>query len=236
MSSAPLTVYNIVAANIIDANDEVMALVYGYIKRAVHDLEDLRLFRVNREVLTVVTVEDQRKLDDLPSDWNGIRKNPFYVDGTGAKGRMTWLPDTEELDKSYSEDPADKGPPAEVLVTEDELEVYPLPDGLAATGSVYSDGDYRVHVPYWKYLPDLTPAQTNYFFNSDSLTLRYIEEKTTAEALLFNRDREEWMTWGMKAQGTLKKIKMEMKYQALPRDINLAPRRSVRASRNQRRL
>jgi hypothetical protein len=233
--ATPVLIYGTVLSNIIDANSDVAATVLDKIAQAIRNLDNLRLFPVNRAEETIVTVEDTRKLDDLPSDWNGVRKNPWYIDGTGAATPMRWISeDSSEVEKIFSEDPLDKGAPAEVMVTgDDELWIYPLPDGLAATGTVYSDGDYRVHIPYWKKLPALAPTGSNFFTTDDSLTLQYIEEWVTAECLTFNRDHEDAAVWTVKAADTLKKIKYKAKSDLLPRHINLAPRRSVKASRRQ---
>jgi hypothetical protein len=222
--------------NVVDDNDELVGRLLGWIQEAQEELEDLHLFPVTRADGFASTAEDTRKLDDLPATWNGIRKDPYYYDGTGATTPMTWLHDSEEVEKAYDAlDPLEKGPPSQLFVTDTEIHVYPLPDALAASGDVYAGGNYVVLFPYWKRLTALTGEGESNFFTTTLLTLRFIEERVTARGLLFNRDQE-WMVWNLAAGGTLKRIKREHKVKQMPRSLNLAPRRSVNASMKQRRL
>ena len=229
--AAVATTYARILTNIVDNNDEVTANVLDWMQSAIYELEDLHLFKVNHESVTTATTEDTRLLVARPSDWNGIRKSPYYIDGYGGKHQMSWLEDTEELDLSYSEDPDDKGPPKCILVTDTELKVYPLPDALCSTGDVYSDGDYRVVVPYWKRLADLGFIESNWFTTDHSLTLQFIEQRVTAQCLDYNRDNEEYLKWLTRAESTLRKVKRKQKRDGFPTKLTLTPRRGADASR-----
>lgn len=223
--------------NIVDDNAEVVQEIQGYINDAQEELEDLRLFPECRALAYgVILVAEVRKLMDLPSGWNGMRKDPYYYDGTGAKTPMRWIPDTEEIDKTYSLDPNETGSPKQLEVTATLINVYPLPDDNAAAGDYFTPGRYIVVVPYWKRLTALSVDNESNIFTTTQLLRRYLEQRATAEALFFNRDQEEGLLWMAKATATMKKIKREYKLRILPRNLTLAPRRSVEANRDQRRL
>ena len=71
--------------------------------------------------------------------------------------------------------------------------MYPLPDGLRD----YSDGDYRVTVPYWRYLAALSgDSDTNWFTVN---AIPWILSRATAEAFALNWDLAREAQWLAKA-------------------------------------
>ena len=63
--------------------------------------------------------------------------------------------------------------------------VFPVPDG----NSDYSDGEYRIFIPVWQYLPALTDSQSNWFTSQPSGE-EFIVRYATSEAHSLNWDFE----------------------------------------------
>jgi hypothetical protein len=74
-----------------------------------------------------------------------------------------------------------------------QWDIYPIPDG----NSDYVDGEYRIKVPYWRYLPALVAdGATNWFTENAE---EYLVNKATAEAFALDWDENRMAIWEAKA-------------------------------------
>jgi len=119
-------------------------------------------------------------IGQIPVDWKCKRGDPYYVMFIGSKRLMHWQPEREMMYRKW--EPADisqVGAPCDLLIGEPEnalvppvggspsnsltglnIEAFPFPDG----SSDWQDGNYRVRVPYYRYLPALSlSTDTNWF-------------------------------------------------------------------------
>lgn len=235
-----------VESYMVDAPTETVALIGHWLNGAAKYAMDTHNFRFMEETAafttdsTAATIAEKRALGDKPDDWKEARTDPWLLEGDGGTKEIRWLPSESEAVRQYAEeDPYDKGEPRSILETPDGFLVYPLPDGQ----SLWSDGEYRVRIPHWKYLSDLSEdSDTNWFTTN---TEDYLTWKATAEAMLFNRDEQRGALWAAKAgtfdpatgkmTGELARIIRLDKRSRLPRRLTLAVRRDVYAPTTQRR-
>lgn len=144
-----------------------------WINEAVKKLQEKRNYRVMAATLEANTTVDTRVLVARPDGWKEARADRPYVHR--MLGDVTWLRwagGEEDVRKEFTLDEAtDRGPPRWLRETPpvDELgnvniEVYPFPDGQSDWTSAPA-GEYRVVIPYWRYLTVLSDAgvQENWF-------------------------------------------------------------------------
>ena len=87
------------------------------------------------------------------------------------------------------------------------FEVFPLPDGQ----SLYANGQYRIVVPYWKYLTALSASSDTNWFTANAE--QWIVWKTASEAFFLDWDEERATFWAQKAAGARKEvIDLDKKY------------------------
>lgn len=197
-----------VLARVIDAPAAVSGDVGALVNQAIRDAQDLHKYRVmETQTALLPTSVGVRQFAAIPSDFKEYRTGepPYLVRFDGRTLPLLVAPSREEALKVYAQgtlDPDDKGEP-QVLVEgdpSDDLgtrawEVYPLPDGL----SDWSDGEYRIVVPYWRYLPELSAdADTNWF--TENLEW-YIVYQATGHAFLIDWDEERAAAWFQLAAG-----------------------------------
>lgn len=189
-----------VTDRLIDSNTVVTGEVGDWVNKAIRELEDYHNFRVMERELAATTTEATRKLADLPSDWKEPRARPFLRLGeSGVLGRrpMDWAPSDDWLlaEGLEIDDINDGGGTPRYLLWaqasegDEDIFVYPLPDAL----SEWDDGDYRITIPYWGYMTDLSvDGDTNWFttFAEDCIVARAV-----AEGFLVNWDEARAATW-----------------------------------------
>lgn len=176
-----------VRGNIIDLPTFVDDAVPALVNRAYRKAQSKHNFWIMRSQFDATTVVDTRTLGTRPANWKEWRGKPYWTEEVGSVRRivLTGLDDARRL---WDDD--DTGEPegiAEALPSDDAgavvLNVYPLPDGT----SDYPDGEYRVSVPYWKYLPELTgDADTSWLLNEGEA---YLEAMATQYG--FSKDWDE---------------------------------------------
>jgi hypothetical protein len=138
--------------------------------------------------------------------WARRRARPYYVAGDGRTIEMDWLDPGDELRRRYDpEDTTQVGAPRHLVETESAFEVYPLADGQNPVGAVYSDGEYRIHAPYYQRFATLTnPTDTNWLTENGGSD--YLAWFAASEGLLFNRDREEALSARAIAESQLRRL------------------------------
>ncbi len=218
-----LELQNAVAGIIIDTPATTLAQVPTFVKEAVRQLQTLHNFKVmEAETSIFVTATGTRTLGAVPSNFKQFRGKPYEIlaDGTvrelmNAADRAAVLREFGDTRGGEADTEVMSGPPAVVLRSEpsDDLgttvfEIYPLPDGL----SLYADtsaGEYRVVVPYWKYLTALSAnGDQNWFTNNAEEFIKY---QAAAEGFFHDHDEERGTLWTQKAQAKLKDIMLRDK-------------------------
>ncbi len=185
---------------VIDLPAAVVAEVPDLINEAIRALQDFHNFRIMRKSQTATTVLNTRKLERLPTDWKAFRGRPYYTSANGPVTQMTVAPNAQAALKAYGAVNADTVGTPRVLVAREiddggneDIDVYPAPNDL----SDHPDGNWRITVPYWRYLTALlNDSDTNWFTVNAH---RWIINKATADAFALNWDAEREDKWLAKA-------------------------------------
>jgi hypothetical protein len=229
-----------VQARLIDVTPTITTEIGELVNAAIRHAEDNYNYRIMKAETALTTTSGDHRLPasstSIPTDWKESRADPYLrrgeagIDGTK---RIDWAASEEEMVKLYSkDDPNDKGQPGFIFekFEEDIFEVYPFPDGQ----SQWTDGEYRVVIPYWKYLPDLSADNdTNWFtINMD----QFIKSQATAEGFLLNWDEERAALHFALADAKRRLAERQEARAKLPRNLTLIPKRDVNAPTTRRRL
>lgn len=150
-----------------------------WINSAVRDAQRAYNFRFASGTLAATTTAATRLLVAKPSTWKESRDFPWRTSYAGLTTPLGWLAAESQAIVQYDDDPDQVGPPEQLLEGVDDLFVYPYSDGE----SDYSDGEYRISIPYWAYLPELSgDAATNWFtLNAE----RYLAYYASALAMIW---------------------------------------------------
>lgn len=185
--------------HIIDLPSETDAEIDGWINYAIRFAMSLHNFRVMEALAPYTTasgnaITSDRVLGVKPVDWKEARADPWLLDGLGGTREISWLTSESEAVRLFSEeDDDDRGAPLAILEEQSGFKVYPASDG----NSLHDDGEYRVKLPYWKYLPALEDdPDTNWFTDNAE---DYVVWKAASEGMLFNREEERASLWAIKA-------------------------------------
>lgn len=209
------------------------SLIPGAVNEAVKDACRRHNFRCMEEELLPVTVDQQRELTAKPSDWKEKRGEPYYYRQDGSTQPISWAPSESDMTRTYAIQlpdegntaPADEGAPRYLLERESAIDVFPLPDNE----SDWNNGNYRVVVPYWKYLPTMTAdANTNFFTLNHEYYLIY---KGASIIFLRNRDEERGNFYAGQAEGLFMQLKSQDKRSRLGDRITLAASPNVYSGR-----
>ncbi len=198
-----------VERRVIDLPASVVTEVPDLINKALVELQEFHDFKVmETETAALTTTVATRPLSAaVPTAMKGLRGRPYLVMFDGSTRDLVVAPSrSAALDAYTLNDADDKGEPRLILDPEptDDTgartwEVYPYPDGL----SDWSDGEYRIVIPYWRYVTALNAgADTNWFTTS---TEWYLIFKATAEAFYLDWDEARGQLWETRAQGELAK-------------------------------
>ena len=136
----------------------------SYVNRAIRKIQKRNNYRVMRATVTVVTTLATRNLTTISASFPDIkefRDRPYILHGDGTTEQIEMFHVLDNVIDRFSWSDSDEVGSPEVLYwdSDDSIKVFPYPDGNSLDG----DGEYRVAIPYWKYLPDLTGVETNWF-------------------------------------------------------------------------
>lgn len=195
-----------VLSNVIDTPTAVINSVPRLINAALRELQIDHNFKVMEALFEPVTTVGARNLGSVPADFKEYRGDPWFLKNDGTVSRMIAANKREDIWTAINEE--DQSYPLVLLQAVEtdnqgngQFSVYPLPDG----NSDYTDGEYRVKVPYWAYFDDLVnDGDTNWFTNNADLWLEY---KATAEAFARNWDSNKQGIWTQMA--AVEKAKVE---------------------------
>lgn len=228
---------------VVDVTAKAEARIVPEIQNAQRELEDAHGFLIMETTLTITTIEGQRGggatylkpgLSGGPGGSFFIRSRmdarPVLQDGTGATTEIDWLVAESDIVRLYSDDPDEKGAPRHILERDDHFEIYPLPDKLAPGGSLFSDGNWRVKIPYFTRLTTLTSGgipPNNWF--SDNAE-EYLVWQAAGKVLAFNRDHEESLLALQRALAEKNRLIAQDKKARLAKQRLLRPRLGARGS------
>lgn len=194
-----------VTRRVIDLPSAVVAEVPKLVNVALLKLQEKHNFRVMEGELAAFTaVNSHTLLQGIGGaaisigptainvkEWRG---EPWYLRYTDGSPRfLSWSPSREALWGSFSQGGAsitDASFPSAVLeeISDDGntrgLSVYPLPDG----NSDFPDGEYRITLPYYRYLPSLSASGDHNWFTDQSSGEEFIVRWATGEAFALNWD------------------------------------------------
>lgn len=194
-----------VQRRVIDLPTAVSTEVPTLINEAIRELEKKHNFKVMETLGGAYnTTESSRTLTTKPSDFKEYRGNPYFLENIGGNIDISLVANRNAVQDYYGNN--DIGFPMFLLESEPtdtgtaNWEVWPLPD----SNSDYSDGEYRIYVPYWRFLPDLSDdTDTNWFtVNADE----WIILRATAEAFAIDWDVDREVVWLKKAAIKYKEI------------------------------
>lgn len=198
-------------------------LVGDWINKAITDAEGRHNYHHMEATLTATTTVGVRALAAEPSDWKEVREAPFYLTDDGETEEMAWGITRQLMRRQFAEqDTDDDGAPEFLLVDEnDGILVYPFPDG----SSDYTDGEYRIHIPYWAYSPALVNNNdTNWWTDNWEWFLTFY---AAAEGFLANRDTQEATIYLERAEVERQKSRRRDKQRQRKPVHQLVPRRGV---------
>lgn len=150
---------------IVNDNTQVVLDNAGnYVNRAIRKIQKRDNYRAMRATATLVTTLATRQLTTIATSFSDIkefRDRPYILhgDGTVEKIEMRHVLDNVTAEFSWTDSNEAGAPEVIYWDSDDSIKVFPYPDGNSLDG----DGEYRVVAPYWKYLPDLTGVETNWF-------------------------------------------------------------------------
>lgn len=168
-----------------DLPADTVAEIPALINEAQRELQRPHNFRIMEASVQFTTVTAANTLGTI-ADFKSPRQRPYWTDNDGTKHPMQWQASLDQLIQHYND--ADTGQPRFVFWTSLDnsdvttVEVHPKSDSL----SQWADLEYRVTVPYWKWLPALVAdSDTNWFtINAD----KYLRLHATGWATLLNID------------------------------------------------
>lgn len=190
-----------VSANVIDLPDAVQNAIPTFVQEAYRKAQTVHNWFVMRATASFTTTLDQRLLASAPADFKEWRDKPFAVDNLGGSWELGIADDERALLTIYGRQ--DTGRPYFLALDDPDLfgvqpfNVWPLPDGI----SDYPDGEYRIVVPYWRYLPVLADGADHNWL-TDSLP-QYIVFLATQEAFGMDWDEERMIVYTQKASREL---------------------------------
>jgi len=209
-----LATKNAVLNRLVGVSTAVSNEVTQLINDAIKDIEDDHNFQVMKGVVTATTtVNDHTLVPTLPLDWKEPRGRSFYTTQAGQETFLTYLPDEEDLAKEFnSTDPNDTGPPRSLRInmTNDDgartLLVYPFPNG-GSDWTAAPAGEYRVTVPYWRYLPELVVDTDDNWFTIYGH--QYVIAQATARGFMLDWDETRaagWLQFAQRYGARLKRL------------------------------
>lgn len=192
-----LQLKNEVLALVIDTPSAIQTYVGTYVNRAIQKIQKKHNFKFMEASFTANTQNGLRPLGTIrPADWKESRGKPYYIRADGSVEEIDWVSSEAEALSRYGNDTLlDIGAPGLLFENDlpNEFDVYPFSDGL----SDYSDGQYRVTVPYWKYAANLvSDGDTNWITNYAE---EYVVYQATANAYRANVDEDMAKAWEMQA-------------------------------------
>jgi len=220
-----------VQADVIDVPTALVAEVGNLVNRAIRVAQELHNFKCMEATSEYVTVPSTRSLTTLPTNWKASRGLPWTRDDDGTTNEIGWLTDDLDAVRSFSIDPdVDIGAPAYLLETTSSLDLYPFSDSM----SDWTDGEYRINVPYWAYLNELSDDSDSNWFTQNAEW--FIIWQAASDAIDFNVWAERVQNRQQKAAAELARVIKVDKQNRIGRNLILPAQSSSLSAPNTRRI
>jgi hypothetical protein len=142
----------------IPQDDAVWRSLPSSINGVITRMQEYHQFKIQEAEANLVTTLSTRLLGALPTDWLRPRSRPYLRTFNGTYIELDYEMDATIVQRQWST--VDQGEPRIIEETTTGFNVWPLSDA----SSDYVDTQYRVNIPYWKYLPALASGtDTNWF-------------------------------------------------------------------------
>lgn len=205
---------------LIDTPPAIQTLTGSLVNRAIKSIQRKHNFKDMERSATFVTVTGQRTLGARPTDWKGPRGKAYFIGELDGFGELDWVSQISDAQALYGDNPDfDYGHPSSLNedVQNGQLLVFPYPDGL----STNPDGEYRVHVPYWAYLPALVnDGDTNWFTEEAD---EYVLFTAISQGFYLNEDDSRAQLWQARAVDKQKEAILANKNRYLDETDTLVP-------------
>jgi hypothetical protein len=199
-----------VRRRVIDLPQTVQLEIPDLVNQALREAQRRHNFQVMQAQAVFTTTIEERVLGAVPTDWKENREDPWYTEALGRNRPVTWLARRQDASRLYGEDPElDFGEPQMLLEGDasdnlgtTNILVFPFPDG----NSDHNDGEYRITVPYWRFLPLLAagPDQNWLTVNGE----RFIVDFATSEAFFLDWDEERGTLWRQRAEERMAELRL----------------------------
>lgn len=225
----------LVQSNIIDLPTAVLDQIPDLINAAMRELQVKHDFKVCETLSSVfTTTEHTRVLGSVPSNWSRWRERPEVIDASGRVRTLAIYHSRQEAEREFGSTAGGEhtastlaGAPKALILSEPNdtgamnFEVFPLPD----ENSLYANGNYRIRVPYYRFLPDLSAgSDTNWFtVNADE----FLVEQATAKGFFANWDTAHGVEWTQRAAASLRDVIKQDKMMRMSEVSHLVPYRSA---------
>jgi hypothetical protein len=203
-------IQNRVKTRLIDLPAATLAEVPTLVNQALRELQSRHNFWVMQKNLQANTAAITRTLASTPSDFKEFRLEPFYTQSVGKAVPMEFAKSRRQVNGLFEND--DTSEPQYILQSEptndagaSNLEVWPLSNSQSDYVSAPA-GEYRITVPYWRYLPVLSGGTDTNWFTNNVLGEQYLVDKATSLGFFINWDQEkeaEWLALAEKSYGLL---------------------------------
>lgn len=212
-----------VTGYLLDVVASTNLLVVDLINKAVTAAERRpHNFRFMETQAQYTTGADVQLLSARPALWKKDRMKPWLSLNDGTRVELEWVSEQEAW-RWYPLTTApttDNGQPLEILVTDENLYVYPEPGGESDWG----DGDYRVVIPYYTFSEELVTSsnETNWWTDNAPWYLIFY---AVAEGMVRNREENRAAIYASKAEKEYQEARMHDGRSKLPDRLSLVPRR-----------
>ncbi|MGI9297768.1 MAG: hypothetical protein ACR2QC_07710 [Gammaproteobacteria bacterium] len=195
-----------VQTHVVDVVDEITAEFDGWINWAIRVAQETHNFRAMQAEQFKDTTKNVRLLGTKFIDWKDRRLDPYYVTPEGSNIRLSWATEDQARERYGENTTQDIGPPKDLVERIfydgtsdlDQFLVYPFPDALSRqVGPAPAAGEYRILIPYYRYLPTLAADNASNYFtdNWDN----YVVWLAAAQALFLNEFNERALVFSTKA-------------------------------------
>lgn len=184
---------------LIDLPAATLAEIPTLVNIALRDLQSKHNFWVMRKLQTANTAAATRNLVATPSDFKEYRLNPYYTENSGAVVRMEFAKSLRQLQGMFMV--TDTGTPKYIRRGEasddlgtSSLEVWPLSNSQSDYTAAPA-GEYRITIPYWRFLPELSGSGDTNWFTNNRLGEQYLVHATAGLGFSRNWDTPKETEW-----------------------------------------
>lgn len=217
-----------VQRRLIDLPTSTLAEVPELVNDALRELQSRHNFKVMEKLLDANTAALTRNLVAVPADFKEARLYPYFTPFSGKPVELELAASRQSMNQIY--EPGDDGAPAFILHSEPSdlgaafFEVWPLSNSQSDY-SAAPTGEYRVTIPYYRWLPALVLAADNNWFTNDLHGALFIINQATGYGFAMNWDVEKEAEWLALAEKEFQLISKQDKMQRLATVDTLVPLR-----------